>query len=286
MIGVSPAYYISRAGERFTPQDVAEALPEISGMGFRGVQLEVFHEEVLDLWLEGGARLVQDSLSDVGLVPTQFVAHFLMRAFGDPEQLRSDYAVREMTKLLEIVYHFDACRIITVPLGPFEPIYQPEPSDYHAYQSLLTEKLGRLLEMVSRTGRTLALEILPSALIGGIDGFLRFCDQLGSADLGLNFDTGHAWACKENLYLVPAKLGKRIVGTHLCDNLGHQNLSLRPGRGSIDWPRMIGALKAVGYDGSYDLEIACERKEIRMEYEEGRTFLKGILCGSGPGVKA
>lgn len=284
MIGVSPAYFISMAGDRFTPQDVAEALPEISGMGFRGVQLEIFHEEVLDLWLEGGARLVQDRLEDLGLVSTQFVAHFLMRAFADPGQLGSDYAIREMTKLLEIVDHFDACRIITVPLGPFEPVCQPGPSDYHAYQRILMEKLGRLLEMVSRTGRTLALEILPSALIGGIDGFLHFCDLIGFADLGLNFDTGHAWACKENLYLVPAKLGKRIVGTHLCDNLGHQNLSLRPGRGSIDWPRLIGVLKAVGYEGSYDLEIVCDRDDISREYGEGRSFLDTLLRGADPEV--
>jgi sugar phosphate isomerase/epimerase len=70
------------------------------------------------------------------------------------------------------------------------------------------------------------LEILPSAIVGGIDGFIRLCERLGTASLGLNFDTGHAWASKENLYLIPAKLGRQIVGTHLCDNFGNENLSL------------------------------------------------------------
>ena len=76
------------------------------------------------------------------------------------------------------------------------------------------------------------------AEVGGIDGFLRLCEHIGTDTLGLNFDTGHARACKENLYLIPAKLGGRILGTHLCDNFGHENLSLRPGAGSIDWPRL------------------------------------------------
>ena len=99
--------------------------------------------------------------------------------------------------------------------------------------------------MVEDAGRRMALEILPGAVVGGIDGFLRLCEHIGSDTLGLNFDTGHAWACKENLYLIPAKLGERILGTHLCDNFGGENLSLRPGAGSIDWPRLIAALQAV-----------------------------------------
>jgi len=113
--------------------------------------------------------------------------------------------------------------------------------------------------------------------VGGIDGFLRLCEHLGSDTLGFNFDTGHAWACKENLYLIPAKLGPRILGTHLCDNFGNENLSLRPGAGSIDWSRLIAALKACGYKGPWDIEIICKPEDAEIEYGTGRKFIENLL---------
>ena len=115
-------------------------------------------------------------------------------------------------------------------------------------------------------------------LVGrGIDGFLRLCEHLGSDSLGLNFDTGHAWACKENLYLIPAKLGPRILGTHLCDNFGNENLLLRPGAGSIDWQRLIAALKVCGYNGTLDIEIVCKPDDTLREYGQGHTFIEAML---------
>ena len=88
---------------------------------------------------------------------------------------------------------------------------------------------------------------MPSAVIGGIDGFKRLCDQLDTDTLGLNYDTGHAWAAKENLSMIPAKLNGQILGTHFCDNFSFENVSLRPGTGSIDWPGIIDSLGASGY---------------------------------------
>jgi len=130
---------------------------------------------------------------------------------------------------------------------------------------------------VEEAGRRMALEILPSAGIGGIDGFMCLCNRLDTVTLGLNFDTGHAWASKENLYLIPAKLGRRIVGTHLCDNFGNENLSLRPGAGSIDWARLIEILRSSGYGGAFDIEILCRPEEARNEYSRARDYLESLL---------
>jgi sugar phosphate isomerase/epimerase len=277
VIGVSPAYFISRYSNRFTPAEVAEGLMAISELGYQGFQLEVFHRDNLGLWVEEGARLVRERSKDLGLIVTQFVAHFMMKAFEGPENLRSDWGDDDMKAVLEIVNQFDECRIITIPLGPFETPAVPSPAAYRSYLDHFINRIARLLEMVEESGQRLALEILPSALIGGTEGFLRLCEQVGTETLGLNFDTGHAWASKENLYLIPAKLGKRIAGTHLCDNFGHENLSLRPGTGSIDWPRLVRALQVSGYTGSYDLEIICGPEEVPKEYADGRTFMEAVF---------
>lgn len=277
MIGVSPAYFISRFGDRFTPSDVVRGLPEIAGLGFQGFQPEVFHRDMLDLWRDGGARLVQDRSVDLGLVPTQFVAHFLMNVLKNPENVTPVRAVEEIKPVLEIAGVFDACPIITLPLASPNPLHEARPEDDPAYRDRLTEIIGSILECVRRSERKLALEILPSSGIGGIDGFMRVSEQLDSEDLGLNFDTGHAWASGEDIYQVPGGLGHRILGTHLCDHFKHENLSLRPGAGTIDWPRMIEAFKKAGYTGSYDLEIICEPEHAQREYREGRLFIETVL---------
>ncbi len=277
MTGVSPAYFISRYTDRFKPSDVCEGLAEIYELGFQQFQLEVFHAENLADWVNGGSQQVRQCSDGLGLRPSQFVAHFMLNAFGNPSSVMSDSGLVEIDSVLQIIDRFEDCSIVTIPLGAFDPQGIVAHSDYIALMNRCVEKIGRLLERVEDAGRRLALEIMPSAVIGGVDGFMRLCDQLKTDTLGLNFDTGHAWAAKENLYLIPAKLNGQILGTHFCDNFGHDNLSLRPGAGSIDWPAIIDRLLAAGYAGSFDVEIICPPEAVRREYSQGLAYIEGLI---------
>ena len=277
MIGVSPAYFISKFSNRFSPDDVAAGLKDVASLGFSGFQLEVFHRESLGTWARTGAAEIRKASSGLGLNAHQFVAHFMLEDFTDRQNLISDAAIEQMKVVLDIVDRFEECRVITVPLAACDDRAISGADDYLFLFERCAGKVSRLLAMVEDAGRRMALEILPGAVVGGIDGFLRLCEHIGTDTLGLNFDTGHAWACKENLYLIPAKLGGRILGTHLCDNFGHENLSLRPGAGSIDWPRLIAALKGCGYTGPWDVEIVCPPQSVAEEYGAGRKFIEALV---------
>ena len=255
MTGVSPAYFISRYTDRFTPAEMCEGLAEIAELRFQHFQPEVFHAENLTDWVNGGSQQVQQCSESLGLKPSQFLAHFMLNAFGNPASVMSDSGIVEIDSVLEIVDRFEDCPLITIPLGVFDFKGIAKRSDYITLFNRCVEKIGKLLERVEGAGRRLALEIMPAAVIGGIDGFLRLCEKLGTDTLGLNFDTGHAWAAKENINMIPPKLNGQILGTHFCDNFGYENLSLRPGAGSIDWPAIIARLRASGYAGSFDIEI-------------------------------
>lgn len=277
MTGVSPAYFISRYTDRFTPSDVCEGLAEISELGFQQFQLEVFHVENLADWVNGGSQQVWRCADGFGLRPSQFVAHFMLNAFSNTPSVMSDSGLVEIDSVLQIVDRFEDCSIVTIPLGAFDSQGIVERSNYIALFNRCIIKIGQLLERVEGIGRRLTLEIMPSAVIGGIDGFMRLCEQLKTDTLGLNFDTGHAWAAKENLNLIPAKLNGQILGTHFCDNFGHENLSLRPGTGSIDWPGIIDSLRASGYEGSFDIEIVCPADAVRREYSQGRAYIEALI---------
>jgi sugar phosphate isomerase/epimerase len=277
MTGVSPAFFISLFTNRFTPEDVSAGLRILARIGYEGFQLEVYHRDTLPLWVQQGASLVRRESAGLNLKASQFVAHFMMEAFSSEETLYSDAGIEEMKSVLEVVGRFEECSIVTVPLGPFAVRQIPTIKDYFRLFDRCVKKIGLLLELVESSSRRMAVEILPSAIVGGIDGFMRLCERLGTETLGLNFDTGHAWASKENLCLVPAKLGKRILGTHLCDNFGNENLSLRPGAGSIDWPWLMPTLRASGYEGALDIEIVCRPEETRDEYAKGRDYIEALL---------
>jgi sugar phosphate isomerase/epimerase len=277
MMGVSPAYFISKFSNRFSPDEVAAGLEDVALLGFSGFQLEVFHRESLATWARTGAAEIRKASSGLGLKAHQFVAHFLLEDFADRQNLISDAAIEQMKGVLDIVDRFEECRVITVPLAAFDGRAFSGEDDYLFLFERCAAKVSRLLAMVEDAGRRMALEVLPGAVVGGIDGFLRLCEHIGTDTLGLNFDTGHAWACKENLYLIPAKLGDRILGTHLCDNFGGENLSLRPGAGSIDWPRLIAALRAVGYAGPWDIEIVCPPQSVADEYGKGLKFIGALV---------
>jgi len=280
MIGVSPAYFVSKFSNRFSPEDVAAGLDDLPALGFLGFQLEVFHRESHEIWVRTGAAEIRRKSSDLGLKAHQFVAHFMLEGFADRQSLVSNAVMEQMKAVLEIVDHFDECRVVTVPLPAFDYQAALTRDDYLFLFERCAGKVSRLLTMVEDAGRRMALEVLPGAIVVGIDGFLRLCEHLGSDTLGLNFDTGHAWACKENLYLIPAKLGPRILGTHLCDNFGNENMSLRPGAGSIDWPLLVAALKACGYNGHWDIEIICKPEDAAIEYGSGRKFIENLLTRS------
>jgi sugar phosphate isomerase/epimerase len=279
MFGVSPAYFISRFTDRFTCRDIAKSLPDLMKSGFQAFQTEVFHSSSLDEWRREGSFLIRKAADASGLVTSQFVGHFLLHAFESPEALASGFGIDETKKALEGMQNFPECTVLTVAIPPFSPTTPDRltAQAWSGFRSRFVQKLARMLEITEQAGRRMALEITPGSLIGGLQGFLRLYEELGSSALGYNMDTGHAWSCKEWVPLIPAVLGKRIFGTHLKDNMQNENLALAPGQGSIPWRETLAALKASGYTGSLDIEFRCEPGQAIREYEQALNYLKPLV---------
>ncbi len=276
MFGVSPAYFFSRYTTDFTVNDYIEGLQLLKDIGLEGFQLEVYHQSRLDEW-KCGAPALRSKAESLGMKVTQFVAHFLLMATRSEEALRSGLGIEEMKRVTHIVSQFPECHVITLPLAPFQ--YQESlgmsQTTYDGLWNRLAQKLLDLAAIVEDSGRLLALELVPGSLMGSTEGFLRFCKETKNTTIGYNFDTGHAWSSKENIVAIPAKLAGRIYGTHFKDNDGNQNLALPPGEGTIPWKAVLEGLVLNGYEGSYDLEIACTSPlEVEHAYGKGKLYLE------------
>jgi sugar phosphate isomerase/epimerase len=283
VFGVSPAFVLSAYGHDFSLENYCEALPRIRRLGFDAFQPEIYTAAAVPDWLQGGRR-VQRIATDLGLATTQFVAHFMLEWFANPERLGPDQGLDDLRRVIEVSQAFPACRVITVPAGQFQMEWgSPAATSEAAWrdtQQRLIEKIRWYLEVVSGAGLKLAFEIMPFSVIGGIRRFLAICDEIGSPDLGLNFDTGHAWACREMVPLLPFELQGRIFGTHLGDNRGTDNLKMPLGQGTIPWGPLLRNLRSADYQGSLDIEISCPAGEVEQHYGQGLALLRSLITAS------
>ncbi|MDZ7792580.1 MAG: sugar phosphate isomerase/epimerase family protein [Spirochaetia bacterium] len=189
------------------------------------------------------------------------------------ETLRSDELTSEFRRALHIAEQVHPAGIITIPQPPFELPQNKKWPVYSALWSVYLNSLDKLRNLAAEVGFTLALEVLPGSLLGTIDGFLRMTETLGAPYIGLNLDTGHAWACKEKVELIPLKAARYLCGTHLSDNSGNENLSLPPGEGTISWDAFFHACRMAGYHGPFDVEIRCTPEEVDEQYSAAYRFL-------------
>lgn len=268
--GVSPAFFISKFGENFTPKNVCDSLEVLRELGFTCFQGEIVFDGDIDMWLRTGAKQVRGAAEQQQLSMSQFVAHFMMEAFKDHESVLSPFGISEMEQVFEILDLLGANIPVTVPFGRFlGEISEQVFSD-------TVSKMQKIAAAAERKGLHLSVEIQPGAVAQGAEGILRFINAIGY-QTGYNLDTGHAWASGHIVERFPELLGKAILGSHLCDNDGKTNLSLRPGKGSINFPLLFKELFRSGYQGSFDLEISCRSDEVEIEYSKGLEYIKGFI---------
>ena len=123
-----------------------------------------------------------------------------------------------------------------------------------------TEAMARAVELAPE-GVGVALETMgPASLAGPAEEMLAVLDGLDPARAGICLDSGHVHTGAD----VPGyirRVGHRILTVHLHDNHGQRDEHNLPGRGTLDWPAVLTALRDVGYDGV----LMCEAGDVNLD---------------------
>ena len=264
MIGVSPAYYISRYGTHFTIANIIEGMKWLSRHQFTSLQLEVFHHEQLKQWDESRAEEIKEALELNGLRASQFVAHFLQKGFDSEESIHSIKDLQALEDISVLLQRFSLTDRVTLPIPPFL-------SDKAVDRDILfsfDEKIKKAQSILASKDLLLSLEPMPGSLAADLSFLNRH------TSVGLNLDPGHLLCSGIDPFSLELSVLSRVRSTHLCENEGKENLSLRPGSVSKLWFGLLGNLQGAGYDGALDLEIICDSGDWEAEYLEGRYFLE------------
>ena len=107
---------------------------------------------------------------------------------------------------------------------------------------------------------------------------IRLVDEL---DEGICWDTGHANISLQMQRRSLLKIGSRLKMVHINDNFAEDDIHLAPFLGRIDWQETMSALREIGYAGSLNLEVSCDRlpEALRPIYasfmaESGRQLIR------------
>jgi sugar phosphate isomerase/epimerase len=84
--------------------------------------------------------------------------------------------------------------------------------------------------------------------------------------LKLHLDIGHTNFCSDNHEIFCTKLGQQIRHVHFSDNRSKSDDHLPLGVGTVDWKKVVKALKISGYDDTITLEISCGDTIMQRNY--------------------
>ncbi len=106
-------------------------------------------------------------------------------------------------------------------------------------------------------GVALTVEVHPFTLGIDLDWLLRFFDRVGADDFGLTYDCCHFGVGLPDGYTAAiARLGPRIHHVHFSDSdQVSSELHFAPGRGRLDLPAILAALRAIHYTGTWMLDL-------------------------------
>ncbi|WP_308406455.1 sugar phosphate isomerase/epimerase family protein [Streptomyces sp. AC602_WCS936] len=238
-----------------------DALALLSDLGYDGVGLTLDHMHLDPLApdLAARTRRVAHRLAELGLgVTVETGARYVLdprRKHGpsllDPDPgdraLRTDLLLRAVRVAADLGAHAVHC---------FSGITPPGTDEETAWKRL-AEALTPVLVAAEAAGVPLAVEPEPGHLLADLDGFHRLRRTLGDPEtLGLTLDIGHC-QCLEPL--PPADCVRaaapwlRHVQIEDMRRGVHEHLPF--GDGEIDFPPVLEALAATGYQGLTVVEL-------------------------------
>jgi len=152
---------------------------------------------------------------------------------------------------------------VRVMLMPFFGKCITEPNDFDSTSALLRE----LAPEAEKAGVILGLENTLSAADN-----VRIMDKVQSPAVKVYYDVGNSTRNQHDVLKEIPWLGKeRICQIHLKDQ-GYL------GQGSIDFSKVLAAIRAIDFDGYANLETDSPSKVIEDDMRRNLAFVRGILA--------
>ena len=251
-LGIWSSYYVD-----LSPEEAVE----------RFCQNGILASELSD---EHGAMLLARS-EDVGKTGAEFKRFLAERGFEMPQghlwlkaKICSDETAAE--KLCRWIDLYEAIGIVSMVLHCDNLVGTSLSKEEKRERNV--ERLGVLAEHVKDKDVTVCLENLrphfagePALVDESAEDLLAIIERLGSPRFGICLDTGHLNLTLKDQRAFILAAGERLKALHIANNDGTADQHTMPfGRGTVDFTGVVAALREIGYDGLFNLEIPGESR--------------------------
>jgi len=225
-------------------ESLFSVLEEIKTIGYDGVEIPIFNTDP-EHWKSWRKKIDELELSAIAVT------------INGPEhnQISSDPSMRKKTldrnKMALECAAILGSKLLTGPfhsaLGVFSGTKASEEEKKWA-----AENLYSLTEYASTLDITLGLEYLnrfESYLVSCADELIDLINEINHPNCKMMFDSFHANIEEKNMATAIEKMGSRLVHVQLSEN---DRSTL--GKGHINFPEIINALKKINYQGMISIE--------------------------------
>jgi len=252
---------------------------QLARLGYAGIAItpDTFH---LDPMGDGPAqaRELAPRLSDLGLaVAVETGARFVLDPVRKHQPTLLD-APAGAARRLEMLRR---CFGIAVTLGAETfSFWSGTPTGTLSNDELLDRLCAganALLDEAQGSGVRVCFEPEPGMAVASLAETKSFFARLARDELALMLDVGHVPVTETT---TPAQAvadwSSRLGGLQLDDSRGGVHEHLLPGDGEIDWPALVAAIDASGFDGLASLELPRHGHDPVTTAERGKAFLDAL----------
>ncbi len=225
-----------------TDGSVREKLRAVKAAGFHGVELNSHMDR----------DEVKAALAETGLeVPSVCNDRHWAKPLSSPDSGVRDEGRAALEHTLRDAHAYGATSILLVP-GVVN-----QDTSYHECWQRSVEAIRGALPLATELGITISIENVWNNFITMPGEALRYLDEIGSAQVGWHFDCGNVIRYGDPIEWID-QLGKRITRVHVKEY--SRDKAMRTGnvwkgfevpllQGANNWPGIMKALDAVGYQG-------------------------------------
>jgi sugar phosphate isomerase/epimerase len=154
---------------------------------------------------------------------------------------------------LDLAYEYEATNVLLV-LGEY--IWERQVIPPAEQWQTAVRNVRTLGEYAADLGLQIALELEPFqlSLVRDVDSMVRFLDEVNHPAVRANIDVSHLVLSRVRPEELRRLRGKAIH-VHLSDCDGKVHGDLPPGRGVVDFPPYLDAIKGLGIDGAISIEL-------------------------------
>ena len=201
-----------------------------------------------------------------GVKNTALVLNAVHISFGpnwNPSELDKAKREENCARILDVIKRADVfkprCYLLHGGFGPFDP-------DRKTRLDIMKESV---LAIAKQTNTVICLETQPRR--GGLSSSAEACEvydwfEERTDNVRVCIDVNHI--LEETSEEAVLRLGKRIFTTHISDHDYIDERHWLPGKGKIDWMKLLASFEEIGYSGIFNYETTDgSLTDIKQNYE-------------------